>query len=104
MLNDTIDNAMVRAQKFERHNRTVRFSSNVFKNMARDNSVEVEIMKRKLSEYIKQQEPEVQSDEISEYIKEDPDSISVDVKINSEPMGLPFFRSIRAKLQQVYGY
>ena len=104
MLKDTIDNAMKQAQKFERHNKTVRFSSNVFKNMTIDNSVEIEIMKRKLSEYIKQEEPEIESDEISEYITEDPHRISVDVKISTEPMGMPFFRSIRTKLQQVYGY
>ena len=104
MLTETIDNAMERAQKYETYTRTTRFS-NIFKNISISKESQEELLKHKLSQYIKpelsKEEVEEITDEEADFIVEDPDAVPVKITFCEDPTNLPFFRSIQYKLNHV---
>lgn len=101
MLKDTLDDIMSRAQKYEIHTKTTRFS-NVFKNLTQGKELENDQMQEKLTEYVTNEIAASQEKDEDSFIVENPDTVEVEIKYNNEPSDLPFFRSIMTKLDRIY--
>lgn len=102
MLSQTIDEVMSRAKRFESLTRATKFSS-AFKGT--DNIDEVSLMQKRISKYSKSNvEIECSDDyDIDSLIVEDPDEYKVEINLeNDNELGLPFFKSVMAKLDENY--
>ena len=104
MLIQTLEETMAKAQKHERVTRATKFGS-AFKNITTDKKLQDEIiMRKKIDEYT--QKGYRSFDKIEpkeEIIVENPNEIVVNIDIsNKNSLGLPFFKSITAKLNKIY--
>ncbi len=103
MLSQTLDDTMAKAMKFENLTKASKFGD-VYKNTKPDNSFENELlMLSKISNYTKQDSQKNTDDEVLKYIVDNPeDNASVLEFEDSIKTGLPFFRSVEAKLDKIF--
>lgn len=104
MLSETLDDTMAKAMKYENLTKASKFGS-VYRNTRPDNGFENELlMLTKINEYTKKEtERNAQDEEILKYIVDNPEETSSVLDFeDSIKTGLPFFRSVEAKLDKIF--